>query len=133
MVIQLEEWDVSREYERLGLEDRTTQILGVDVPHIILPVRPGRNIPILIETAAMNHRLKSMGIHAGRNLSERIQREIQRKQEGDKAARRFDSAPAERSVDVTVDSKASDADVDEAQPEKPKRPLPKSRPLSPPV
>lgn len=133
MVVQLEEWDVSREYERLGLEDRTTQILGVDVPHIILPVRPGRNIPILIETAAMNHRLKSMGIHAGRNLSERIQREIQRKQEGDKAARRFDSAPAERSVDVTVDSKASDADVDEAQPEKPKRPLPKSRPLSPPV
>jgi HPr kinase/phosphorylase len=87
MVIQLEEWDVNREYERLGLEDRTTRILGVDVAYIVLPVRPGRNIPILIETAAMNYRLKSMGIHASRNLSERLQREIQRKQKDSEAGK----------------------------------------------
>ncbi|MBW7856709.1 MAG: HPr kinase/phosphorylase [Leptonema sp. (in: Bacteria)] len=80
MIIQLEEWDMSQDYERLGIEDRTVDILGISVPFIVLPVRPGRNIPILIETAAMNQRLKSMGIHAGRNLSERIQKEIQKKQ-----------------------------------------------------
>lgn len=79
MIIQLEEWNVSQDYERLGIEDRTIDILEISVPSIVLPVRPGRNIPILIETAAMNQRLKSMGIHAGKNLSERIQKEIQKK------------------------------------------------------
>lgn len=82
MVIELEDWQLGRDYERLGVDDdRTSEILGVKLPLIVLPVRPGRNLPILIETAAMNHRLKSMGIHAGRELSERIQREIRRKRE----------------------------------------------------
>ena len=80
LVIQLEDWNTEREYERLGIEDHTIDILGVSVPLILLPVRPGRNMPILIETAAKNQRLKSMGIHAGRNLSDRIAKEIERKQ-----------------------------------------------------
>ncbi len=131
MVIQLEEWDVTQEYERLGLEERTIDILGVDVPYIVLPVRPGRNIPILIETAAMNHRLKSMGIHAGRNLSERIQKEIQRKQDDvDATAERKRQAIEAAEAAPPVTHKPAENDSNK---EKQKRPLPKSRPLSPPV
>ncbi|MCB1326121.1 MAG: HPr kinase/phosphorylase [Spirochaetales bacterium] len=79
LVIRLEDWDENKEYERLGLEDEYVDILGVKVPRILLPVRPGRNVPILIETAAMNHRSKQMGFHAARELSGRINREIHRK------------------------------------------------------
>ncbi|MCB1315145.1 MAG: HPr kinase/phosphorylase, partial [Leptospiraceae bacterium] len=61
LVMLLEDWDENKEYERLGLEDEFVDILGVKLPRILLPVRPGRNVPILIETAAMNHRSRRMG------------------------------------------------------------------------
>lgn len=79
LVIRLEDWDTNKDYERLGLEEETVEILGVSVPRHLLPVRPGRNVPILIETAAMNHRSKRMGYHAARELSNRINREILKK------------------------------------------------------
>lgn len=79
LVIRLEDWDENKEYERLGLEEETVDILGVSIPRTLLPVRPGRNVPILIETTAMNHRSKRMGYHAARELSQRISEEIQRK------------------------------------------------------
>ena len=79
LVIGLENWLPQKEYDRLGLEQEYMDILGVKIPRLLLPVRPGRNIPVLIETAAINHRSKKMGYHAARNLNERINQEIQSK------------------------------------------------------
>jgi HPr kinase/phosphorylase len=72
LVVQLEEWDSSKNYDRLGTEDLTIEILGVNVPKLVIPVKPGRNIPIIIETAAMNERLKSMGYHSSREFNKNI-------------------------------------------------------------
>jgi len=68
LVVTLEEWDSNKEYERLGLEDRTIEILGQSLPHLIIPVRPGRDIVLLLEAAALNQRLKKMGKHAAKAL-----------------------------------------------------------------
>ncbi|MDR1839597.1 MAG: HPr kinase/phosphorylase, partial [Treponema sp.] len=68
----LEEWDSSKNYDRLGSEDHYIELLGVNVPMLTIPVKLGRNIPILIETAAMNERLKSMGYHAAREFNKNI-------------------------------------------------------------
>jgi len=76
IVILLEEWDSSTEYDRLGLDEKKYTILGIDVPYITVPVRPGRNIPIIIETAALNQRLKKVGINSARELDERIKKWI---------------------------------------------------------
>jgi len=72
LVVELEEWESSKNYDRLGAEDHTIELLGVNVPKLTIPVKLGRNIPILIETAAMNERLKSMGYHAAREFNKNI-------------------------------------------------------------
>ena len=72
LVVELEEWDSSKNYDRLGMEDLTVELLGVKVPKIIIPVKPGRNIPIIIEAAAMNERSKSMGYHAAKEFNKNI-------------------------------------------------------------
>jgi HPr kinase/phosphorylase len=72
LVVQLERWEPGREYERLGLDDRHYEILGLQVPLIRMPVAPGRNIAILVEVAARNQLLKSRGHHAARQLVERL-------------------------------------------------------------
>lgn len=72
LVIELEEWDPSHEYDRLGTEAKTIDILGIKVPYILLPVMPGRNIPIIIETAAMNQRLKMMGINSAKEFNKEL-------------------------------------------------------------
>src|SRR5262245_57632591 len=72
-VVQLERWDQSREYERLGLDDSFYEILGLRVPLIRMPVAPGRNIAILVEVAARNQLLKSRGHHAARALAQRLE------------------------------------------------------------
>ena len=61
LVVQLEEWDPEEEYERLGLDEHVHEILGVSLPLVRLPVKPGRNIPTLLEVASRNHLLKTMG------------------------------------------------------------------------
>ncbi|MBE6782871.1 MAG: HPr(Ser) kinase/phosphatase [Ruminococcaceae bacterium] len=68
MVVQLELWDNKKIYDRLGLEDEKMNILGVDVPVTTVPVKPGRNLSIIIEAAAMNNRQKKMGYNAAREL-----------------------------------------------------------------
>ncbi len=73
LVTLLEEWDSTKEYDRLGLEEKKYTILDIDVPYITIPVRPGRNIPIIIETAALNQRLRKLGIHSARELDKKIQ------------------------------------------------------------
>ncbi|MDH5656935.1 MAG: HPr(Ser) kinase/phosphatase [Spirochaetia bacterium] len=79
LVVYLEDWDPSKDYERLGLNEETVDILGVQLERLLIPVRPGRNVPILIETAAMNFRSKLMGYHAAKDLSDRIASQIEKK------------------------------------------------------
>jgi HPr kinase/phosphorylase len=72
LVVELEEWDQNKNYDRLGAEEHTVKLLGINIPSITIPVKPGRNIPIIIETAAMNERLKSMGYNAGKEFNKNI-------------------------------------------------------------
>lgn len=68
MLIQLEQWDQNKVYDRMGMENEYTQILGINVPSLTIPVKPGRNLAIIIETAAMNNRQKKMGYNAAHEL-----------------------------------------------------------------
>ncbi|MCX7677653.1 MAG: HPr(Ser) kinase/phosphatase [Spirochaetes bacterium] len=80
LVVLLEEWDASKYYDRLGIDEHYYTILDINVPFITVPVRPGRNIPIIIETAALNQRLKKMGVYTAQELDARIQEWIKRQQ-----------------------------------------------------
>lgn len=68
MVINLEQWDSSKVYDRMGLDNEYMKILGVEVPTLTIPVKPGRNLAVIIEVAAMNNRQKKMGYNAAREL-----------------------------------------------------------------
>ena len=72
MVIQLEQWDSQKAYDRLGLEDEYISILGIKVPATTVPVKPGRNLAIIIEIAAMNNRQKRMGYNGARELMQQL-------------------------------------------------------------
>ena len=76
LVITLEEWDRDKEYDRLGLEEQYTEFLGNKVVCHQLPIRPGRNLAIIVETAAINHRQKSMGYNAAQELYKRVQQNM---------------------------------------------------------
>ena len=76
LVVQLERWMPTREYERLGLDEEFFDILGLRVPLIRMPVAPGRNIAILVEVAARNQLLRARGHHAARELAERLDRAL---------------------------------------------------------
>lgn len=77
LVVSLVEWDAKAEYDRLGLEKSNYTVLGVEVPLFTIPVKPGRNIPILIETAAMNYRLLKMGYDSAKDFERQLQTRIQ--------------------------------------------------------
>ncbi|WP_294151017.1 HPr(Ser) kinase/phosphatase [uncultured Clostridium sp.] len=79
MVIKLEEWDREREYDRLGMEDQYTEFLGNKVVCHSIPIRPGRNLAIIVESAAVNYRQKKMGYNAARELYNRVQANLARK------------------------------------------------------
>ncbi len=79
MVIQLEEWDKDREYDRLGMEDQYTEYLGNKVVCHKIPVRPGRNLAVIVESAAVNFRQKKMGYNAAQELYKRVQDNMARK------------------------------------------------------
>ena len=68
MVIELEAWDRTKNYDRTGLESNTYDILGVKVPSMLIPVMPGRNLAVILETAAINNRQKEMGYNAAKEL-----------------------------------------------------------------
>ena len=72
LVVELETWDSTKSYDRLGTDELTTEFLGVSIPKLEIPVKPGRNIPIIIETAAMNEKLKSMGYHCAKEFKKNI-------------------------------------------------------------
>jgi HPr kinase/phosphorylase len=73
MVIKLEDWDKDKEYDRLGMEEEYTEFLGNKVVCHTLPIRPGRNLAIIVESAAVNHRQKKMGYNAAHELYRRVQ------------------------------------------------------------
>ncbi len=73
LVIKLEDWTKEKEYDRLGMNDEYMNILGIDVTCHSLPIRPGRNLAIICETAAVNHRQKKMGYNAAEELYRRVQ------------------------------------------------------------
>lgn len=72
LAIHLEEWHENKNYDRTGLTEEYVEVLNVKVPSIIIPVRPGRNIAIILEVAALNHRLKELGYNPAQELNERL-------------------------------------------------------------
>ncbi|HYS44541.1 MAG TPA: HPr(Ser) kinase/phosphatase, partial [Geobacteraceae bacterium] len=72
LVLELIEWDPVQEYDRLGIDDQVHTILGVDLHHLKIPVRPGRNLTSIIEVAARNFLLKGMGYHSAREFHEKL-------------------------------------------------------------
>lgn len=83
LVIKLEDWDKDKEYDRLGLEQEYTEYLGNKIVCHTLPIRPGRNLAVICESAAVNHRQKKMGYNAAQELYTRVQNSLARKREDD--------------------------------------------------
>ncbi len=81
LVICLEDWDKEKEYDRLGLEDNYIEYLGNKVVCHNIPIRPGRNLAVICESAAVNHRQKKMGYNAAQELYTRVQNSLARKRE----------------------------------------------------
>ena len=78
MVIHLEQWQEGKQYDRLGMVDEYTNIMGINIPSLTVPVRPGRNLAIIIEVAAMNNRQKRMGYNAAVELNNRLMKEMEK-------------------------------------------------------
>ena len=72
LIVELEEWDSNKIYDRIGTNQRTMDLLGVKIPAIEIPVKPGRNLPIIIEAAAMNERLKKMGYNSAKDFNQNV-------------------------------------------------------------
>ena len=72
LVVELEPWDKTKNYSRTGLETETYDILGVKIPSTVIPVMPGRNLAVILETAAINNRQKKMGYNAAQELLNRL-------------------------------------------------------------
>lgn len=77
MVVELEAWDSDKEYDRVGLDEETIEILGIKLPKVTIPVKPGRSIAMIVEVAAKNNRQKRLGYNAAEELSERVRKSIQ--------------------------------------------------------
>ena len=83
LVVQLERWDPTREYERLGLDDVHYEALGIRVPLVRMPVAPGRNLAILVEVAARNQLLRNTGLNSARRLADRLDAQLSRREAHD--------------------------------------------------
>jgi HPr kinase/phosphorylase len=80
-VVDLEIWAEGKVYERVGLEQKYINILGIDLPYILVPVREGRNLAIIIDVAEMNNRQKNMGYNAAQALNDRVFKASSQKEE----------------------------------------------------
>jgi HPr kinase/phosphorylase len=92
LVVRLARWDPAREYDRLGLDENSWELLGVKIPLINIPVAPGRNLAILVEVAARNQLLKTHGLNAARDLAARLEQQL-RDAEGDVASEEEPGGP----------------------------------------
>ena len=81
LVIHLEDWSKDKEYDRLGLEEEYTEYLGNKVVCHNIPIRPGRNVAVICETAAINHRQKKMGYNAAQELYKRVQASLSKRRD----------------------------------------------------
>ncbi len=72
LVINMEPWDINKVYDRMGLESQKSEILGLKIPSMTIPVKPGRNLAVIIEVAAMNSRQKKLGYNAAEDLLKRL-------------------------------------------------------------
>lgn len=77
MVVELEAWNPDKEYDRVGLDEETIEILGIELPKVTIPVKPGRSIAMIVEVAAKNNRQKRLGYNAAEELNERVRKSIQ--------------------------------------------------------
>ena len=84
IVVKLEEWNDQHFYDRVGLDEKFIDILGISIPYHILPVKPGRDVVLLIETIALNHRLKDMGYNSAKEFNAKLLETIARKQKNEK-------------------------------------------------
>lgn len=84
LVVNLEVWDDGHFYDRVGLVEKTTEILGVAIPYHVLPVKPGRDVVLLLETIALNHRLKEMGYHSAKEFNAKLLKALSQKRGGRK-------------------------------------------------
>ena len=83
LVIRLEDWNKDKEYDRLGLEEEYTEYLGNKIVCHSIPIRPGRNLAVICESAAVNHRQKKMGYNAAQELYTRVQNQLAKRREED--------------------------------------------------
>lgn len=80
LIVELELWDENKIYDRIGLDEETSEILGVKIPKVTIPLRPGRNTAMIVEVAARNNRQKRLGYNAAQALNERIMKEIEKRE-----------------------------------------------------
>lgn len=79
MVVNIENWDSTKTYDRLGLDTQYTDILGVQLPSLTIPVKPGRNLAVILEVAAMNNRQRRMGYNAAEELNNKIMEDMEKR------------------------------------------------------
>jgi HPr kinase/phosphorylase len=77
LIINFENWQQGKLYDRFGLDSEYTEILGIKIPSITVPVKPGRNLAVIIEIAAMNHRQKKMGYNTALEFEKRLQEQAE--------------------------------------------------------
>lgn len=87
IIVKLEDWDDRRFYDRIGLDEKYCDLLGVKVPYHILPVKPGRDVALLLETIVLNHRLKEMGYNSAKEFNAKLLETIAKKQNDRKQIR----------------------------------------------
>lgn len=80
LVVELEIWNPEKLYDRMGIDNEYANILGVNVPALTIPVKPGRNLAVILEVAAMNNRQKKMGYNAAYELLEKLGMEVDKKE-----------------------------------------------------
>jgi HPr kinase/phosphorylase len=79
LIVQLEPWDSGKIYDRMGVDNEYTAILGIKIPSLTIPIKPGRNLAVIIEVAAMNNRQKKMGYNAAQELLNNLGLEMDKK------------------------------------------------------
>lgn len=80
IIVELEEWDDSHFYDRVGLENKCQEILGLEIPYYVMPVKPGRDVVLLLETIVLNHRLKKMGYNSAKEFNTKLLETISKRQ-----------------------------------------------------
>lgn len=80
LIVKLEDWSNTQFYDRVGLEEKYVDLLGVNVPFYLLPVKPGRDVVLLLETIVLNHRLKNMGYHSAKEFNLKLLEAIAKRQ-----------------------------------------------------